>query len=98
MSVCLGLRGVSSYTDRSHTCGELGAHHVGEEVRLCGWVQHRRMGKFITMRDSFGATQVTLHNQVYVTNYFTYILFIVCDLSYVILFISLSTSTLAHFQ
>ena len=50
----------SSFCQRSHHCGELTADHVGQSVRLCGWVQHQRMGKFLTIRDSHGVTQVLL--------------------------------------
>jgi aspartyl-tRNA synthetase len=46
---------------RTHTCGELNASHVGQEVVLCGWVHRRRdHGKliFIDIRDRYGLTQV----------------------------------------
>ncbi len=46
---------------RTHTCGELSAGHVGQEVVLNGWVHRRRdHGKliFIDLRDRYGMTQV----------------------------------------
>ena len=46
---------------RSHTCGELRADHVGQEVVLLGWVHRvRDMGAlvFIDVRDRYGITQV----------------------------------------
>lgn len=39
-SVC--VPGASSLSFRSHTCGELTLHHLGEKVTLCGWVQYLR--------------------------------------------------------
>jgi aspartyl-tRNA synthetase len=48
---------------RSHTCGELRAGHVGQQVRLCGWVAHLRdLGAmtFITLRDRYGVIQVAV--------------------------------------
>ncbi len=48
---------------RSHTCGELRAEHVGQKVRLCGWVAHLRdLGAmtFITLRDRYGVMQVAV--------------------------------------
>ena len=51
---------------RTHTCGELRAAAVGQEVTLCGWVDtYRDQGGvlFIDLRDRYGKTQV-----VYSTN------------------------------
>ncbi len=48
---------------KSHTCGELRAAHVGQEVTLAGWVNLRRdFGGviFIVLRDRAGLTQVVV--------------------------------------
>uniref|UniRef100_A0A3B5Q604 Aspartyl-tRNA synthetase 2, mitochondrial n=1 Tax=Xiphophorus maculatus TaxID=8083 RepID=A0A3B5Q604_XIPMA len=45
---------------RTHTCGELRSHHVGEKVTLCGWVQYLRQDLFIILRDFSGLTQVLI--------------------------------------
>ena len=46
---------------RSHTCADLNAAHVGETVRLSGWVHRVRDHGgvlFIDLRDHYGVTQV----------------------------------------
>lgn len=46
---------------RSHKCGELTAHHLGQSVALCGWVHRRRDHGgviFIDLRDRAGLVQV----------------------------------------
>ncbi|MFH1688473.1 MAG: aspartate--tRNA ligase [bacterium] len=49
---------------RTHTCGELRPEHVGQAIRLNGWVNsYRNLGGlfFIDLRDRYGLTQVVLN-------------------------------------
>src|ERR1041385_7967938 len=48
---------------RSHTCGGLSRQHVGQDVRLSGWVHRKRdHGNllFIDLRDHYGITQAVI--------------------------------------
>ena len=48
---------------RTHNCGELRSEHVGQTVKIAGWVQKiRNLGAmtFIDLRDQFGITQVII--------------------------------------
>lgn len=48
---------------RTHTCNELGIDHIGQSVRLCGWVDTIRDHGgviFVDLRDHYGVTQVVL--------------------------------------
>ena len=50
----------SSYSQRSHTCGELGLGHVGTRVTVAGWLQSTRLDKFLLIRDRTGICQVKI--------------------------------------
>ena len=46
---------------RTHTCGALRAEHVGQTVKIAGWIHRRRDHggvAFIDLRDHYGVTQV----------------------------------------
>ncbi|MBP5709367.1 MAG: hypothetical protein J6W84_00075, partial [Bacteroidales bacterium] len=49
---------------RTHTCGELNATNINQEVTLCGWIQKiRKLGgmTFIDLRDRYGITQLAFN-------------------------------------
>ncbi len=49
---------------RTHTCGELRQSHVGETVRVSGWLHRRRDHggvMFIDLRDHYGLTQIVFN-------------------------------------
>ena len=51
---------------RTHTCNELSAPHVGQTVRLSGWVHRKRdHGNllFIDLRDHYGVTQLVANSE-----------------------------------
>ena len=52
---------------RTHTCGELRLHHVGETVTLAGFLENvREVGQnfaFVILRDFYGTTQVVIETE-----------------------------------
>ncbi|MBN8520886.1 MAG: aspartate--tRNA ligase [Alphaproteobacteria bacterium] len=49
---------------RTHTCADLRANHVGQTVRLSGWIHRKRDHGgvlFIDLRDTYGLTQCVVH-------------------------------------
>ena len=52
---------------RTHTCNELRMEHVGQQVKIVGWMENvRAVGQnfaFVVLRDFYGTTQVVVENE-----------------------------------
>ena len=52
---------------RTHTCNELRMEHIGQQVKLVGWMENVRVVSaglaFLVLRDFYGATQIVLENE-----------------------------------
>ena len=52
---------------RTHTCNELRLEHVGQKVKIVGWMENvREVGSnfaFVVVRDFYGTTQVVVENE-----------------------------------
>ena len=53
--------------NRTHTCSELRMEHVGQKVKLSGWMENvREVGQnfaFVILRDFYGTTQVVIETE-----------------------------------
>ena len=54
------------FQSRTHTCNELRLEHVGQRVKIVGWMENvREVGNnfaFVVVRDFYGTTQVVVEN------------------------------------
>ena len=52
---------------RTHTCNELRLEHVGQKVKIVGWMKNvREVGQnfaFVVVRDFYGTTQVVVETE-----------------------------------
>ena len=52
---------------RTHTCNELRMEHVGQQVKIVGWMENvRTVGQnfaFVVLRDFYGTTQVVVESE-----------------------------------
>ena len=52
---------------RTHTCNDLRMEHIGQEVKLVGWLENVRVVSaglaFMVLRDFYGATQIVLETE-----------------------------------
>ena len=55
------------FQSRTHNCGELRMEHVGQKVKLVGWMENvREVGNnfaFVILRDFYGTTQIVVETE-----------------------------------
>ena len=55
------------FQSRTHTCNDLRMEHVGQTVKIVGWMENvREVGSslaFVILRDFYGTTQVVLETE-----------------------------------
>ena len=57
------LGSLSTFTHRTHTCGDLTSADVSSRVTVCGWLQRLRYsGMFMVLRDAYGIVQAVISN------------------------------------
>ena len=46
------------FTFRKLNCGDVNSNLIGQKVKLFGWVQFKRINRFIVLRDAYGSIQL----------------------------------------
>jgi len=60
---------LSTFSHRTHMCGELSSADVSRNVTVCGWVQHlRHSGQFLVLRDAYGLVQALISDPEVITD------------------------------
>ena len=58
---------------RTHTCNELRLEHVGQKVKIVGWMENvREVGQnfaFVVVRDFYGTTQVSRPRRTHLSSH-----------------------------
>lgn len=54
---------VQYFVNRKVTCGELRKDDVGKMVRLVGWLDSKKHGKFLQLKDGYGMTQIIVDSE-----------------------------------
>jgi len=58
---------ISMLQSRTHTCNDLRIEHVGQQVKLAGWMENvREVGQnlaFVVLRDFYGSTQIVIETE-----------------------------------
>lgn len=52
------------FTNRQTTCGELRMDDVGKLVTLVGWLDSKKHGRFLQLKDGYGQTQIIIDSEV----------------------------------
>lgn len=55
---------IQYFNNRSITCGELRSSDVGKAVQLVGWIDSKKHGRFLQIRDGYGHTQIVVDSEV----------------------------------
>jgi aspartyl-tRNA synthetase len=54
---------VKYFVNREATCGELRKEDVGRVVTLVGWLDSKKHGKFLQLKDGYGITQIIVDSE-----------------------------------